>query len=191
MTKKTEVKAKAKGADAEKKVVAKATKGTAVEKKVVAKVVKGADQEKKVVKKIQDGNKAAAAAKKPVEKKPVEKKEGDKKPFEKKPFVKKTFEKKPFEKKPFEKKSFEKKPYVKKTFEKNADGTPLVGKRTWTNKDGVEQPKASGPKGAQEPVLNRRQKQKVSDLIKKLRISYNRLLMKKKEMTGEEKHAVV
>ena len=31
----------------------------------------------------------------------------------------------------------------------------------------------------------------MSDLIKKLRISYNRLLMKKKEMSGEEKHATV
>ena len=28
-------------------------------------------------------------------------------------------------------------------------------------------------------------------MIKKLRISYNRLLMKKKEMSGEEKHAIV
>ena len=70
MTKKTEVKAKAKGSDAEKKVVAK-TKSAVVEKKAapVAKVVKGADAEKKIVKKMQDGNKPAAA-KKPVEKKP-------------------------------------------------------------------------------------------------------------------------
>lgn len=41
--------------------------------------------------------------------------------------------------------------------------------------------------------MNRRQKQKVSDLIKKLRINYNKLLIKKREMkiTNEEKHAIV
>jgi hypothetical protein len=39
--------------------------------------------------------------------------------------------------------------------------------------------------------MNRRQKQKVSDLIKALRINYNKLMMKKKEITNEEKHAIV
>lgn len=41
--------------------------------------------------------------------------------------------------------------------------------------------------------MNRRQKQKVSDLIKKLRINYNKLLIKKREskITNEEKHAIV
>lgn len=42
-----------------------------------------------------------------------------------------------------------------------------------------------------EAPKNRRQKQNISDLTKKLRINYNKLLMKKKEMANEEKHAVV
>ncbi len=40
-------------------------------------------------------------------------------------------------------------------------------------------------------IMNRRQKQKVSDLIKLLRINYNKLMMKKKEISNEEKHALV
>lgn len=41
-------------------------------------------------------------------------------------------------------------------------------------------------------ALSRRQKQKVSDLIKNLRITYNKLMMKKKEgVTNEEKHTLV
>ena len=39
--------------------------------------------------------------------------------------------------------------------------------------------------------LSRRQKQKVSDLIKNLRILYNKLMMKKKEVNNDEKHALV
>lgn len=39
--------------------------------------------------------------------------------------------------------------------------------------------------------MNRRQKQKVSDLIKTLRINYNKLMMKKKEIANEEKHKLV
>ena len=39
--------------------------------------------------------------------------------------------------------------------------------------------------------MNRRQKQKVSDLIKTLRINYNKLMMKKKEISNEEKHKLV
>lgn len=39
--------------------------------------------------------------------------------------------------------------------------------------------------------LSRRQKQKVSDLIKNLRILYNKLMMKKKEVNNEEKHTLV
>jgi hypothetical protein len=39
--------------------------------------------------------------------------------------------------------------------------------------------------------MNRRQKQKVSDLIKKLRINYNKLLIKKREMGNAEKHVLV
>lgn len=43
-------------------------------------------------------------------------------------------------------------------------------------------------KGAPEaPVMNRRQKQKVSDLVKNLRLNYNQLLMKKKEKGPEAK----
>ena len=72
----------------------------------------------------------------------------------------------------------------------------MLGKRTHGEKNGVAsgKPKSSGDKsgkGSQAPVLNRRQKQRVSDLIKKLRISYNRLLMKKKELPNEEKHQIV
>ena len=48
--------------------------------------------------------------------------------------------------------------------------TPKVGeKRTHKNKENKKK-EGSGDKGKQ-PVLNRRQKQKVSDLIKKLRVS--------------------
>jgi hypothetical protein len=39
--------------------------------------------------------------------------------------------------------------------------------------------------------MNRRQKQKVSDLIKNLRINYNKLMMKKKEVSNTEKHELV
>lgn len=39
--------------------------------------------------------------------------------------------------------------------------------------------------------LSRRQKQKVSDLIKNLRILYNKLMMKKKEVNNDEKHTLV
>lgn len=39
--------------------------------------------------------------------------------------------------------------------------------------------------------VTRRQKQKVSDLIKLLRINYNKLMMKKKEISNEEKHKLV
>jgi len=40
------------------------------------------------------------------------------------------------------------------------------------------------------PIITRRQKQKVSDLIKNLRINYNKLLIKKKDLaiTNAEKH---
>lgn len=40
-------------------------------------------------------------------------------------------------------------------------------------------------------MVTRRQKQKVSDLIKLLRINYNKLMMKKKEISNEEKHKLV
>ena len=111
--------------------------------------VKGADAEKKVVKKIQEGNQAAKTKK-------------------------------------FDSKK------LKENKDAAGSATTAGAKRTWENKNGDVKPKASGDKkDSQQPVLNRRQKQKVSDLIKKLRISYNRLLMKKKEMSGEEKHAIV
>jgi len=124
-------------------------------------VVKGADAEQKVLKKIQDGNKAAE--------KTVKKDGKDKKDFA----------------------SF-------KAKENKGEPSKLLGKRTYPKKEGevseakpkYGETKATTKDGAQ-PFMNRRQKQKVSDLIKKLRISYNRLLMKKKEMSGEEKHAVV
>ena len=39
--------------------------------------------------------------------------------------------------------------------------------------------------------MNRRQKQKVSDLVKALRINYNKLMMKKKDVDNETKHGLV
>jgi len=44
----------------------------------------------------------------------------------------------------------------------------------------VKQPKG-GPKPFT-PTMTSRQKQKVSDLIKKLRINYNKLILKKREL---------
>ena len=59
-------------------------------------------------------------------------------------------------------------------------------------KEGDDKPKFDKKNASKAaPVLNRRQKQKVSDLIKKLRINYNRLLIKKKELGNEEKHTLV
>lgn len=56
--------------------------------------------------------------------------------------------------------------------------------------DKTKKPSSKGGKPV-EAAKNRRQKQNISDLTKKLRINYNKLLMKKKEMANEEKHAVV
>ena len=64
-----------------------------------------------------------------------------------------------------------------------------MGKRT-SNGGKFEVVKQGTPKSGQ-PVLNRRQKQKVSDMIKSLRINYNKLMMKKKESSNPEKHAIV
>ena len=50
--------------------------------------------------------------------------------------------------------------------------------------------KQDAPKSAAKPVT-RREKQKVSDLIKKLRINHNKLMMKKKDISNEEKHKTV
>ena len=175
--------------------------------------------ETKVLKKIQDGNKAAKEAKKDA--KPVAAKKDDTKPVaakkdtkpdatkkDAKPFNAKKDVAKPFaakkDAKPFAAKK-DAKPFAGKKDDatkpfasKNDDGKPASKenkhyvsgvKRTFAEKDGEKKSRARGD--GQPPILNRRQKQKVSDLIKKLRISYNKLLMKKKEMTGEEKHAIV
>ena len=68
-------------------------------------------------------------------------------------------------------------------------------KKVYQNKDGAtsHKPKDSKDKGDKTNSQMRRQKQKVSDLIKKLRINYNKLLMKKKELkqTNESKAALV
>ena len=59
---------------------------------------------------------------------------------------------------------------AKKPFDKSGSGKKdFVGKRTFADKDG--KPKAAGS-STQQPILNRRQKQKISDLIKKLRVSH-------------------
>lgn len=51
----------------------------------------------------------------------------------------------------------------------------MTGKRTYAEKDGSKDAAKSGKAGdkdkTQQPILNRRQKQRVSDLIKKLRVS--------------------
>lgn len=39
--------------------------------------------------------------------------------------------------------------------------------------------------------MTRREKQKVSDLIKNLRLIYNKLMLKKKEVDNDQKHALV
>ena len=55
-------------------------------------------------------------------------------------------------------------------------------KKGYANRDG--KPGSAGKDGAADKThsQHRREKQKVSDLIKKLRINYNKLLMKKKEL---------
>lgn len=65
----------------------------------------------------------------------------------------------------------------------NRDGKPGGG-----SKDG-----AKGDSRDKTHSQHRREKQKVSDLIKKLRINYNKLLMKKKELkqTDENKYQIV
>ena len=62
---------------------------------------------------------------------------------------------------------------------KSGEKRPFTGdkKRVYSNRDG----KTGGTK-EQSHSQHRREKQKVSDLIKKLRINYNKLLMKKKEL---------
>lgn len=109
--------------------------------------VKGADAEQKVLKKIQDGNKAAKSAK------DSSAKSADKtKNTKAKPATKDT------------------KATTKPLSKENKAGAVTTGKRTFADKDGEnKKPKAGGASAA--PVLNRRQKQKVSDLIKKLRVS--------------------
>ena len=64
-------------------------------------------------------------------------------------------------------------------------------KKSQHEEGGERKPKFDKKNATKAPVLNRRQKQKVSDLIKKLRINYNRLLIKKKELGNEEKHTLV
>jgi len=70
---------------------------------------------------------------------------------------------------------------------KELKADPTLGKRI--PKGGAfEIVKQDTPKVGQ---LTRRQKQKVSDLIKNLRINYNKLMMKKKELGNAEKHVLV
>ena len=110
--------------------------------------VKGADAEQKVLKKIQDGNKAAKSAKDSSAKSADKTKNTKAKPAN----VKDT------------------KTTTKPLSKENKAGAVTTGKRTFADKDGEnKKPKAGGASAA--PVLNRRQKQKVSDLIKRLRVS--------------------
>ena len=66
-------------------------------------------------------------------------------------------------------------------------------KKGYANRDG--KPGSGSKDGATDKThsQHRREKQKVSDLIKKLRINYNKLLMKKKELkqTDENKYQIV
>lgn len=57
-------------------------------------------------------------------------------------------------------------------------------KKGYANRDGKPSGSKDGARGDADKThsQHRREKQKVSDLIKKLRINYNKLLMKKKEL---------
>jgi hypothetical protein len=69
-------------------------------------------------------------------------------------------------------------------------------KKVYSNRDGKPEGSKDATKGGsrdQTHSQHRREKQKVSELIKKLRINYNKLLMKKKELkqTDENKYQIV
>lgn len=65
-----------------------------------------------------------------------------------------------------------------------------LGKRTKDADGKFDKKNKDAPKNGA-PVMNRRQKQKVSDLIKQLRINHAKLNMKKKEVNNAEKHELV
>ncbi len=119
--------------------------------------VKGADAEQKVLKKIKDGDKAAKKDKK-------DKKQASAS-VDKAPKVEKTSSK------------TDKASKVEKTEKSKSDKpikqdkSEMTGKRTFAQKDGDKKSGKAGTGTGQQPVLNRRQKQRVSDLIKKLRVS--------------------
>jgi len=73
-----------------------------------------------------------------------------------------------------------------------SEGKSDMGKRSFKDADGKYPKKdKDAPKQSGAPILNRRQKQKVSDLIKQLRINHAKLNMKKKEVNNAEKHELV
>jgi hypothetical protein len=80
-----------------------------------------------------------------------------------------------------------------KDFKDNTDATKK--RKVYQNKDGSAGQKNVGKSDSKDKTNSqqRRIKAKVSDLIKKLRINYNKLLMKKKELkqTNENKATLV
>lgn len=91
-------------------------------------------------------------------------------------------------------KTGEKRPFTN-TFKPSA-GAYGDKKKGYANRDGKSGSSKDGAKGDYADKTHsqhRREKQKVSDLIKRLRINYNKLLMKKKELkqTDENKYQIV
>ena len=149
--------------------------------------VKGADAEQKIVKKIKDGDKAAKDAKKNHSEKPdksvkVDKSEKSKSKSKDKDASKKEGDDKSTKSSKGDKSTKSDK-FVKRDKSvksdqyisgEKGDNKEMTGKRTHAEKDGskaaVDKSGKAGDK-TQQPILNRRQKQRVSDLIKKLRVS--------------------
>jgi len=143
--------------------------------------VKGADTEQKVLKKIKDGDKAAKDARKKASDKPDKSVKAEK--FDKSEKSKSKSKDKDVSKKGAADKSTKSDKFVKRdkstksdqyiSGEKGEKKTEMTGKRTHAEKDGSKAVEKSGKAGdkTQQPILNRRQKQRVSDLIKKLRVS--------------------
>lgn len=66
------------------------------------------------------------------------------------------------------------------------DGSKSFEKKDYNKRDDKASGKSFSKGGPAATPQNRRQKQKVSDLVKKLRINYNQLLMKKKDRKSED-----
>jgi len=92
--------------------------------------------------------------------------------------------------KPGFKRSFNKDGDRPNRFSKDNQGGKSFGNKPKTfSKGNFEVVKQDTPKPMQ--PMTRREKQKVSDLIKNLRLIYNKLMLKKKDVGNDEKHALV